>query len=81
MQPGAGRTEGNVLYYGDSLDVLRRHIADESVDLVHLDPRFNSNATCELSRVRLLAAPMDSGQQAPTAGASPGTILGGAPPG
>ena len=32
----------NQLYYGDNLDVLRRHIADESVDLVYLDPPFNS---------------------------------------
>jgi DNA modification methylase len=37
-------TEGNVLYYGDNLDVLRRHVRDESVDLVYLDPPFNSNA-------------------------------------
>jgi hypothetical protein len=36
---------GNVLYYGDNLDVLRQHIADESIDLVYLDPPFNSNAT------------------------------------
>lgn len=35
----------NTLYYGDNLDVLRRHITDESVDLVYLDPPFNSNAT------------------------------------
>jgi adenine specific DNA methylase Mod len=35
----------NVLYYGDNLDVLRRHIKDESVDLVYLDPPFNSNAS------------------------------------
>jgi DNA modification methylase len=35
--------EGNLLYYGDNLDVLRRHIADESVDLVYLDPPFKSN--------------------------------------
>jgi site-specific DNA-methyltransferase (adenine-specific) len=34
----------NLLYYGDNLDVLRRHVADESVDLVYLDPPFNSNA-------------------------------------
>jgi DNA modification methylase len=34
----------NTLYYGDNLDVLRRHIRDESVDLVYLDPPFNSNA-------------------------------------
>ncbi len=35
----------NVLYYGDNLDVLRRYVPDESVDLVYLDPPFNSNAT------------------------------------
>lgn len=35
----------NYLYYGDNLDVLRRHIKDESVDLVYLDPPFKSNAT------------------------------------
>ena len=34
----------NLLYYGDNLDVLERHIAPESVDLVYLDPPFNSNA-------------------------------------
>jgi DNA modification methylase len=33
----------NQLYYGDNLDVLRKHIKDESVDLVYLDPPFNSN--------------------------------------
>jgi DNA modification methylase len=32
------------LYYGDNLDVLRRYAPDESVDLVYLDPPFNSNA-------------------------------------
>lgn len=35
----------NRLFFGDNLDVLRRHIKDESVDLVYLDPPFNSNAT------------------------------------
>ena len=34
----------NRLYYGDNLDVLRDQIASESVDLVYLDPPFNSNA-------------------------------------
>ena len=34
---------GNRLYYGDNLDVLREHVADESVDLIYLDPPFNSN--------------------------------------
>ena len=33
----------NSLYYGDNLAVLRWHIADESVDLIYLDPPFNSN--------------------------------------
>lgn len=35
----------NLLYYGDNLDVLRRHVKDETVDLVYLDPPFNRNAT------------------------------------
>ena len=35
----------NILYYGDNLDILRRYVPDESVDLVYLDPPFNSNAT------------------------------------
>lgn len=34
----------NTLYYGDNLAVLREHVADESVDLIYLDPPFNSNA-------------------------------------
>lgn len=33
----------NHLYFGDNLDVLRRYIPDESVDLIYLDPPFNSN--------------------------------------
>ncbi len=33
----------NALYYGDNLDVLRRYVKDETVDLVYLDPPFNSN--------------------------------------
>jgi DNA modification methylase len=34
----------NALFYGDNLDVLRRYVKDETVDLVYLDPPFNSNA-------------------------------------
>jgi site-specific DNA-methyltransferase (adenine-specific) len=30
------------LYYGDNLDILREHIKDETVDLIYLDPPFNS---------------------------------------
>ncbi len=32
----------NQLFYGDNLKVLREHVKDESVDLVYLDPPFNS---------------------------------------
>ena len=32
----------NVLYYGDNLDILRHHIPEESIDLIYLDPPFNS---------------------------------------
>jgi hypothetical protein len=34
----------NRLYFGDNVNVLRERIADESVDLIYLDPPFNSNA-------------------------------------
>jgi len=30
------------LYYGDNLDILRRYLKDETIDLVYLDPPFNS---------------------------------------
>ena len=35
----------NTLYFGDNLDILREYVPDESVDLIYLDPPFNSNAT------------------------------------
>ena len=35
----------NKLYFGDNLNILRENVADESVDLIYLDPPFNSNAT------------------------------------
>ncbi len=34
----------NVLYYGDNLEILRNHIPDDSIDLIYLDPPFNSQA-------------------------------------
>ena len=40
------------LYFGDNLDVLRRHIADGSVDLVYLDPPFNSNVDYNGGRIK-----------------------------
>ena len=33
----------NTLYYGDNLTILREYIPDESIDLIYLDPPFNSN--------------------------------------
>ena len=35
----------NRLYFGDNLDILHRQAPDSSVDLIYLDPPFNSNAT------------------------------------
>jgi len=35
-------TEKNTLYYGDNLEVLERYLKSDSVDLVYLDPPFNS---------------------------------------
>ena len=33
----------NLLFYGDNLDILRRYVKDETVDLIYLDPPFNSD--------------------------------------
>ncbi|NLE99348.1 MAG: site-specific DNA-methyltransferase [Anaerolineales bacterium] len=35
----------NTLFYGDNLPILREYIADESIDLIYLDPPFNSQRT------------------------------------
>ena len=35
----------NKLYFGDNLKILREYVADASVDLIYLDPPFNSSAT------------------------------------
>jgi 16S rRNA G966 N2-methylase RsmD len=37
--------EKNKLYFGDNLKILRDYVADASVDLIYLDPPFNSQAT------------------------------------
>jgi site-specific DNA-methyltransferase (adenine-specific) len=36
-------TTENILFYGDNLDILREHVPSESVDLIYLDPPYNSN--------------------------------------
>ena len=33
----------NTLFYGDNLPIFREHISDETIDLIYLDPPFNSN--------------------------------------
>jgi site-specific DNA-methyltransferase (adenine-specific) len=38
----------NTLYYGDNLDILRQYIKDETVDLIYLDPPFNSKRNYHL---------------------------------
>ena len=35
----------NKLFYGDNLDIMRKQIAGESVDLCYIDPPFNSERT------------------------------------
>lgn len=35
----------NTLFYGDNLPIMREYIPDESIDLVYLDPPFNSSRT------------------------------------
>lgn len=50
----------NALYYGDNLAVLRESIASESVDLIYLDPPFNSNTTYNV----LFKSPSGGGSEA-----------------
>lgn len=38
----------NAFYFGDNLHILREYIPDESIDLIYLDPPFNSNANYNL---------------------------------
>ncbi|MCX6832618.1 MAG: site-specific DNA-methyltransferase [candidate division Zixibacteria bacterium] len=54
----------NTLYYGDNLEILRKYVKDESVDLIYLDPPFNSqrayniifpDKTGKLSRAQIQA--------------------------
>jgi site-specific DNA-methyltransferase (adenine-specific) len=54
----------NTLYYGDDLEILRKYVKDESVDLIYLDPPFNSqrayniifpDKTSKLSRTQIQA--------------------------
>lgn len=35
----------NQLFFGDNLDIMREYMPDQSVDLIYLDPPFNSKAS------------------------------------
>jgi site-specific DNA-methyltransferase (adenine-specific) len=50
----------NQLYFGDNLAVLRESISDESIDLIYLDPPFNSQANYNI----LFRAPTGDHSQA-----------------
>lgn len=50
----------NALFFGDNLHILREHVPTESVDLVYLDPPFNSNASYNI----LFRAPSGTQSQA-----------------
>jgi len=61
--------EKNKLYFGDNLKILRDYVEDASVDLIYLDPPFNSSATCSFG----VAPPF----RAARAGLKPGATAGG----
>ena len=42
----------NKLYFGDNLDILRQHVADESVDLISLAPQIELQAICHRAHAR-----------------------------
>jgi hypothetical protein len=44
----ASKSVDNHLFYGDNLDIMKNKIADESVDLIYLDPPFKSGANYNL---------------------------------
>jgi adenine specific DNA methylase Mod len=56
----SGGKNANKLFYGDNLNVLRNEVASESIDLIYLDPPFNSQATYNV----LFKAPSGARSQA-----------------
>jgi site-specific DNA-methyltransferase (adenine-specific) len=62
------RTSQRALYHGDNLEVLRRHVHDQSVDLVYLDPPFQSGKNYDLlfeSKAGVKARPSGAGAAEP----------------
>ena len=66
----------NRLFYGDNLPVLREHIATESVDLVYLDPPFNTGRDQVRRTTRSVPAAAGEGDRVGFAGRSYETIMG-----
>lgn len=52
--------ETNILYYGDNLEILRKYIPDSSIDLIYLDPPFNSQATYNVLFKELSGMPSEA---------------------
>ncbi len=52
----------NKLYYGDNLQVLREYIPDQSVDLIYLDPPFNSRQDYNVLFAEKVVAPLHASQ-------------------
>ena len=44
--------QSNKLYFGDNLDILRQHVANESVDLISLAPQFKLQPICHRAHAR-----------------------------
>lgn len=53
----------NQLYFGDNLDILQRYVPSDSVDLVYLDPPFNSNRNYSVIFNRSGEVPLDASAQ------------------
>ena len=51
----------NLVYYGDNLEILRQHIEDESVDLIYIDPPFNTGKVQRRTEIRTVRS--DSGDR------------------
>jgi len=56
-------TDKSQLFFGDNLDVMKQYIPDESVDLVYLDPPFNSNRNYSVIFNRAGEVPLDASAQ------------------
>lgn len=57
-------TQANRLYYGDCLDIIKEHIPPKSVDLIYLDPPFNSNRKFSLIYHDQYGKPLKEQEQA-----------------